>query len=123
MDTAAAKPFIFICRKAPYSNAYGSACLDLALTTAAFDRRVVLLFMDEGIFQLLKSQDATALGLKNLSRSLPALELYDINEVFVDQTSMTASGLLEEDLIIPVQPLSDESMKALLRDAEQVFTF
>ncbi len=52
-------------RHAPHSGIQLQERLDIVLTTAAFDQQVALLFLDDGVFQLKKSQQVEKQGLKD----------------------------------------------------------
>ena len=121
---SAETPFwLFLCRQGPYGSAWGAACLELLMTAAAFDRRVVLAFTGDGVHYLLAGQDSAGLGLKDLSRSLPALELYEVKEVVAEAAALEARGIRKDDLVIPAEPLDAEALGGLMARAAQVFVF
>lgn len=124
MNTDTDVPFwLFLCRQAPYGSAWGSACLEFLMTAAAFDQRVVLAFAGDGVHYLQAGQDGDALALKDVSRALPALDLYEVKEVVAEAAALEARGIQENDLLIPVQPLDREAMADLMARAARVFVF
>ena len=92
------KSFVYINRKAPYGTIYALESLEVVLIGAAFDQKVKLVFMDDGVYQLTKNQNPEGIGMKNFSRTYAALGDYDITEIYVDQESLEQRGLSIEDL-------------------------
>lgn len=78
------KTVLIVLRHSPYGSSLAKASLDVALATAAFEQSVDLLFLGDGVLQLLPNQDSNSLGIKNVGRHLASLPLYDINYVYVD---------------------------------------
>jgi tRNA 2-thiouridine synthesizing protein C len=80
----AKKTMLIVLRHSPYGSSLAKASLDVALATAAFGQVVDLLFLGDGVLQLLPGRDSHRLGIKNIGRQLSSLPLYDINCVYVD---------------------------------------
>ena len=93
-----AKKFMYINRKAPYGTIYAWESLEVVLIGAAFDQEVSLAFVDDGIYQLMKDQDTTEVGIKNFSPTYSALGDYDVNKIYVEKESLEARGLTLDDL-------------------------
>ena len=84
MDTPGKKSLLVVIRHSPYGSSLAKAALDVALAAAAFEQSVKLLFLGDGVLQLLPDQDSHAAGAKNIGRQLASLPLYDIDTVYVD---------------------------------------
>ena len=93
-----AKKFMYINRKAPYGTIYAWESLEVVLIGAAFDQDVSLAFVDDGVYQLMKGQDTTEVGIKNFSPTYSALGDYDVNKIYVEKESLEARGLTLDDL-------------------------
>ena len=93
-----AKKFMYINRKAPYGTIYAWESLEVVLIGAAFDQEVSLAFVDDGVYQLMKGQDTTEVGIKNFSPTYSALGDYDINKIYIEKESLEARGLTLDDL-------------------------
>lgn len=93
------KKFMYVNRKAPYGTIYAWEALEVVLIGAAFEQDVSLAFMDDGVFQLVKGQDTTELGIKNFSPTYSALGDYDVNKIYVEKESLEARGLTIDDLM------------------------
>ncbi len=122
-DPGLVKKFMFVNRKAPYGTIYALEGLEVVLISAAFDQDVSMVFMDDGVYQLVKGQHTKAIGMKNFSPTYRALEGYDIEKLYVEQKSMEARGLTEADLLVPVETLSSADMAGLMRSQDVVIDF
>ena len=92
------KKFLFINRKAPYGTIYAWESLEVVLIGAAFEQDVSLAFMDDGVFELVKGQDTSAIGMKNFSPTYSALGDYEVTKIYVEKESLEERGLTLEDL-------------------------
>ena len=93
------KKFMYVNRTAPYGTIYAWESLEVVLIGAAFEQDVSVAFVDDGIYQLVKGQDTTELGIKNFSPTYAALGDYDVNKIYVEKESLEARGLTIEDLM------------------------
>lgn len=117
-----AQSLLLISRQAPWSGPGAREALDIALAGGAFDLPLALLFLDDGVFQLRKDQQASLLQQKDLTANLQALPLFGIEELYVCQRSLSERGLVADDLGLPVAILGDEALRALLGRFDQVMT-
>jgi len=92
------KKFLYVNRKAPYGTIYAQESLEVVLIGAAFDQDVSLAFLDDGVFQLVKSQDTKDIGVKNFSPTYRALGDYEVTKLFVEKESLDERGLTADDL-------------------------
>lgn len=123
MEGEVVKKFMYINRRAPYGSVYALESLEVVLIGAAFDQDVSLAFIDDGVFQLKKDQDTADIDMKNFSPTYRALEMYDVEKLYVSKESMEARGLTEDDLIVDVEVKTDAEMADLLDDQDVVFSF
>ncbi len=93
------KKFLYLNRKAPYGTIYALESLEVVLIGAAFEQDVSLAFVDDGVYQLVKGQDTSEIGMKNFSPTYNALGDYDVNKLYVEKESLEARGLTEDDLM------------------------
>lgn len=117
------KSFLFIYRRAPYGNSLAREALDVALTSATFDQTVAMLFMGDGVLQLLAQQNPIAIGQKALDKQLAALPLYDIDSIYVDAAALSARGIEVSKLNLPVQLLNAEQITAHIAAHDVVMGF
>ena len=123
MSDGNVKKFMFVNRKAPYGTIYALESLEVVLITAAFDQDVSLVFLDDGVYQLKKSQQTKGIETKNFSPTYRALEGYDVEKLYVEKESMEARGLTEDDLLVDVKVLSSAEMGALMNEQDVVLSF
>ncbi len=117
------KKFMFVNRKPPFGTIYALESLEVVLIAATFDQDVSLVFLDDGVFELVKGQNSKAIGIKNHSPSYRALDGYDVEKLYVERESMQARGLAEADLLVPVQVLSSAEMGELMAEQDVVLSF
>ncbi len=116
------KRFMYVNRKAPYGTIYALECLEVVLVAAAFDQDVSVVFVDDGVYQLKKNQDTTGIGMKNFSKTYRALDDYDVEKIYVEQESLDARGLDAEDLIIPVEVVAADNLRAIMAQQDVVIS-
>ncbi len=117
------KKFLYLNRKAPYGTVYALESLEVVLIGAAFEQDVSMLFMDDGVYQLKKGQSTEGVGMKNFSPTYRALEMYDVEKLYVEKESMEARGLTTDDLIVPVEVLDADQIRALANEQDVVLSF
>lgn len=117
------KKILIINRRAPYGRSNARDSLDVALTCGVFELPVSVLFADDGVFQLIGDHQAKGIGQKNLSATLAALPMYDIDQLYVCQDSMKQQGLSESDLANNPTTLDRDAIQQLIRDHDVVLTF
>jgi len=117
------KKFMFLNRKAPYGTVYALESLEVVLITATFDQDVSVVFMDDGVYELVKGQNTKAIEMKNFSPTYRALDGYDVEKLYVERESMEVRGLTEADLVVPVELLSSAEMGQLMAEQDVVLSF
>ncbi|WP_028304067.1 sulfurtransferase complex subunit TusC [Oceanospirillum maris] len=110
-------------RKAPIGTSWAREALDLALVGAAFGQHVSLLFMGDGVYQLLTNQQPESVGQKGTQAMMKALPMYDIEQIFVSQQCLADRGLTQDQLGFSCDLLDQTQVQALLQSHQQVFNF
>lgn len=117
------KSLLIISRQSPWSGPSAREALDIALAGGAFDLPLGMLFLDDGVLQLLPSQSAKALQQKDLTANLQALSMFGVEELFACRTSLAERGMTSTELSVePLQILSDQDIAALIDRYDQVIT-
>ena len=122
-DPSRIKKVMFVNRKAPYGTIYALESLEVVLITATFDQDVSLVFLDDGVYELLKGQNTKAIGIKNFSPTYRALDGYDVEKLYVERESLEARGLSEDQLLVDVEVLSSAEMGELMAQQDVVLSF
>ena len=117
------KKFMYVNRRAPYGSVYALESLEVVLIGAAFDQDISVVFADDGVFQLKKGQDTSEVEMKNFSPTYRALEMYDVEKLYVEKESLQARGLTEEDLVVPVEVMSNSEIGELMEQQDVVLSF
>jgi len=117
------KKFMYVNRRAPYGSIYALESLEVVLIGAAFDQDVSMLFVDDGVYELKKGQDTAQLEVKNFSPTYRALEMYDVEKLYVEKESLEKRGITEDDLIVPVEVLTSEQVTELMEEQDVIFNF
>ena len=110
-------------RKAPHGTIYAHEALEVVLIAAAFEQDVSLAFIDDGVYQLKKGQNTAGIATKNFSKTFGALDMYDVEKLYVEKESLDARGLSEEDLSVDVEILPALDLKKLFNESEVFFNF
>lgn len=131
------KKFMYLNRRAPYGTIYAWESLEVVLIGAAFDQEVSLMFIDDGVYQLVKGSDTSKSEMKNFMPTYRTLGDYGVRHMYVDQASLEARGLTADDLIEVawedfeteeevdniVEVVDAEQAAQLLAESEVVFSF
>ena len=117
------KKFMYINRRPPYGTIYALEGLEVALIGAAFDQDVSMVFVDDGVYQLKNEQDTGDTGMKNFSPTYRALEMYDVEKLYVERESMEARGLNVDDFVVPVEVLSAAKLADLIAEQDVILNF
>ena len=114
---------LVVFRRGPYGSSLPRAGHDLALAAAALEQDVSVLFMDDGVWQLLDNQEASAIGAKTVSRTLASFALYDIDQFFVDAESLLRRGISRAELAGANSLLEPGQLAGFINDFDQVISF
>lgn len=117
------KKLLFVLRHAPYGNSLAKEALDAILASSAYDQTMSILFMDDGVLQLIKNQHAGLIEQKSFSKILDAFELYDINQLFVCAQSLTQRGIKTEKIANNIQTLPIEDIQRLMQQQDHILSF
>jgi tRNA 2-thiouridine synthesizing protein C len=124
METGRApKKFMYVNRKAPHGTIYAFESLEVVLIGAAFNQDVSAVFLDDGVYQLVKNQDTRGIETKNFSRTYRALADFDVNKIYLERESLEARGLTEADLLVPVQILSAQELAQRMAEQDVILSF
>lgn len=96
---ATVKNILFVNRRGPYGSIYAQEALEIALIGAAFEQRIAMAFIDDGVFLLRRGQDSRALVMKEFTAAYRALGDYEIERIYVERESLDARGMGPADLM------------------------
>ena len=113
--------FLFIMSKSPITiNAQEG--FDALLMGSAFADCSVL-FIGDGVYQLLQAQKPETLGAKNYTLGFPALSDYGVKRVYCSKSQLTSLKINSSELAIPVDQLDDLEINQLITQQHKVLSF
>jgi len=95
---SAYKGILLVFRHAPYGNALAREGLEAALACGVMGAKTGVLYINEGVWQLLEPQDSGAIDCKNQASMASALALYDVDDIWVDENSLKQRNLSSADI-------------------------
>ena len=111
----------FISRAAPYGQNKANLCLDMALASAVFEQDVNYIFFGDGVYQILKGQDGSAIESKTLGNALETLELYGIEKIYADRQSLEERDISESELLSGMQIVDGDTITQIVESSDTVF--
>lgn len=115
------KSLLVISRHPPALHAAREA-LDMVLAAAAFGVPCGILFMDDGVLQLLNGQDAQQIKQKSLAANLQALSIFGVEDILVCEHSLRQRGIPATLCSPEPRAVSSAEITALLTHYDQVVT-
>ena len=117
------KSILALCRHAPYGNTLAREGLEAVLACAAMDQIPQVLFINDGVFQLLQ-QAPEGIGEKNLRRNLQALPMFGVETLHICKRSLVERGLSPDQLEVPgAELVLLDSPGAFIANFDQVLSF
>ncbi len=110
-------------RKAPYGSVYPAEGFRAMMGVAVFELSLCVIFLDDGVYTLVKGQDPSALDMKPLGAGFPTLPDVGITEFYVHDQSLAERGLSPEDLVMPAKLASGPEIEAILAGCAAVLPF
>lgn len=116
-------PALFIQHRAPFDGVNAVETLDALLVQAAFGLEPAVLFVDDGVWQLVGPQAPAAIGAKSVAAQQEALPMYDVTTIHVERESLESRGLGPDDLVLPVQLVSRAGLADLFSRHAPILRF
>ena len=110
-------------RKAPYGSVYTAEGFRSMMGIGVFEMDVRVVFVDDGVYALVKGQDPAALDMKPLGDGFPMLEDFGVDKFYVHGGSLAERGLTPEDLVMDVEIVDGEGVAHVLESAGVVLPF
>ena len=110
-------------RKAPYGSVYTAEGFRSMMGVGVFEMDISVLFVDDGVYALVKGQNPAALDMKPLGDGFPMLEDFGVTRFYVHDRSLRERGLTPEALVMDVQLVDDEGVADVLASSELVLPF
>lgn len=113
----------YLFRSAPHSSTSGREGVDALLAASAYCEDISVIFMGDGVFQLLHGQDTSDILCKDYSPMLKLFDLYDIEQVYVCKSSLIERGIAQADLVIDAKVIDPSDLSLQIHQTNKVLTF
>ena len=110
-------------RKAPYGSVYTAEGFRSMMGIGVFEMDISVLFVDDGVYALVKGQDPTALDMKPIGDGFPMLADFGVTKFYVHDGSLAERGLSREDLVMDVEIVDNERAARILDSNGLVLPF
>lgn len=113
--------FLFLVHCPPLPVLRMQETLDRILTVAAYDLYVSVIFLDDGVYHVVKAGTAREHAGPSWLASLRTLELCEISQVLVDRTSLSDRGFGEHDVAIAAEVVDCDRVRSCLAEHNRLF--
>lgn len=110
-------------RHAPYGNNLAREGVDYILTCAVYDQDLSILFMGDGVFQLIDNQQSAQINLKTHLGALKLFELYDIQNIYAIAEDLAERNINQQMLGINPNIISRNEAKLLIEQQQHILGF
>lgn len=110
-------------RQAPHGKSDAREALDLTLALSAFNESLSIFFIGDGVYQLLAKHQADLVLQKDFQPMLQMLDLYEVDNIYVCQSSLALRNICVDDLMIKTTFLTSEEITACLALQDQLLSF
>lgn len=117
------KRVAIVMRKAPYGSVYSAEGIRAIMGLGVFEMDVQVLFLDDGVYAMVKGQDPEALDMKPLGAAFAMLPEFDVTDFYVHEPSLQERGLTTEDLVMDVKLVDDGALADILASCDAVMPF
>ncbi|GAD80606.1 sulfurtransferase complex subunit TusC [Vibrio ezurae] len=117
------KSIAFVFTSSPHATASGREALDAVLATSAYSENLSLFFIGDGVSQLLKHQQPQSILSRDYISAFRLLDLYEVDDLFVCNSSLNELGFSAQDLFLDTQVLSSNEIAQKLADSDVVLRF
>lgn len=114
------KKIMHVMRRAPHGSIYTYEGLEMILIMAAYEQDLSVAFIGDGVYALKEDQDTAGIGIKGFAKTFKALDMYDVEKLYVDKVSLEERGLTEDDLLVDVEVLTSEEIGKLMNEQDVV---
>ena len=110
-------------RKAPYGSVYTAEGFRSMMGIGVFEMDISVVFVDDGVYALVKDQNPAGLDMKPLGEGFPMLPDFGVTRFYVHDQSLDERGLTTDDLVIDVEIVDDAGVARVLESCGIVLPF
>lgn len=123
MSEHAIKTISILNTSAPFGQPNAKDALDVALIMGTYEQITHLFFQGDGVWQLVKNQQAESIQVKDFLKTFAAFEFYDLENIYVCRQSLNSRNLPESFHIDNVQVLDKTDFSTKLTASDLVLRF
>lgn len=113
------KKTLFVFQSPPYSSHSAQEGLDALLAATIFEQKLDVLFIGDGVYQLVSDQNPV--GLSNHYKQLKSLVMYDVEYAYACEQSLKLINASSPP--IEIRPLSSGKISELYHQYNHILTF
>ncbi|GAL15816.1 tRNA 5-methylaminomethyl-2-thiouridine synthase TusC [Vibrio astriarenae] len=113
----------YLFTQAPHMTSGGREGIDALLAASAYCESIKVVFVGDGVLQLLAGQSPDTILSKDYAPMLKLFDLYDIEEVYVCKSSLEQRGCLHADLVIDASLIDANEIRHQLSQCQSVLSF
>lgn len=117
------KNLLFVIRHTPYGHFPGKEVIDALLACSAYGQNIALLFLNDGVFHLKSHQQAAKIEQKSIEKMLAALEIYDVNEIYACEESISLRSIKFDNPDQQITLLNRPKINALMLKQDKLLSF
>jgi tRNA 2-thiouridine synthesizing protein C len=114
---------VVLLRKAPYGRVYTAEAFRTIMGIAVFEMDICVVFMDDGVYALMKNQDPEKLEMKPLGDGFPILKDFNVKRFVVHDQALVDRGLSSDDLVMEVEIANGEQITKIFDEYGKVLPF
>ena len=114
---------VVLLRKAPYGRVYTAEAFRTIMGIAVFELDICVVFMDDGVYALMKNQNPEKQDMKPLGNGFPMLKDFNVNRFVVHNQSLAERGLTPGDLVMEVEVASGGQIAEIFESYGKVLPF
>jgi len=117
------KDVCVILRKLPYSTSMVFDAISLSQVFSVFNQKSSVIFLDDGLYQLIDNQEPSNILQKKISLNIESLDLYDMDKVIVCLEDLNDRKLNKSDLCINAEIMDRQAIAIWINNQDIVLTF
>ncbi|MFN3235174.1 MAG: sulfurtransferase complex subunit TusC [Gammaproteobacteria bacterium] len=117
------KKVLIFSHNSPYDGIEAEEALDFALATASLEQEVSLVFIDDGIYQLLAQQYPEKIMRRHHGKMIKLLEVYGVKNIYADDASIKRLNFDRYPFVIGFKRLAPEEIQPLTQSHDVVMHF
>ena len=114
---------IVLLRKAPYGSVYTAEAYRTIMGIGVFEMDICVVFIDDGVFAIVKNQNPAKLDMKPLGDGFPMLKDFNVTKFVVHDESLSERGLTKDDLVLDVELANSQQISELFNSYGKVLPF